>query len=117
MTTSDHRPHKRALRLAASLAAACWLVGTGCGGGGGTIARDGSLPAEDGGAEGGAEGGRPRDDGGAPADAAGGGDGGALGTITSFALPATPGAPFSSVGSSKHTNMAYCPDNDRLYVS
>jgi hypothetical protein len=41
----------------------------------------------------------------------------AKGQITSFPLPPLPDAPFSSVLGSKHTNMAYCPLNDRLYVS
>src|SRR5262245_11348504 len=41
----------------------------------------------------------------------------AKGQITSFPLPALAGAPYSSTGGSKHTNMAYCPLNDRLYVS
>jgi hypothetical protein len=37
------------------------------------------------------------------------------GVITSFPLPATPDAPYSSVGSSKHTNMA--SDGTRLWVT
>ncbi len=39
-----------------------------------------------------------------------------LGTITSFPLPADRNVPYSSVGASKHTNMAYSPATGRLYV-
>ncbi|HKW81483.1 MAG TPA: PKD domain-containing protein, partial [Casimicrobiaceae bacterium] len=39
------------------------------------------------------------------------------GRITSFPLPALVGAPYSTLQHSKHTNMAYSPLTNRLYVS
>ena len=39
------------------------------------------------------------------------------GTITSFPLPALREAPYNTLISSKHTNMAYSPTTGRLYVS
>jgi hypothetical protein len=39
------------------------------------------------------------------------------GVITSFPLPALAGAPYSTLQNSKHTNMAYSPLTNRLYVS
>ena len=38
------------------------------------------------------------------------------GAITSFPLPALVGAPYSTLQNSKHTNMAYSPVTNRLYV-
>ncbi len=38
------------------------------------------------------------------------------GTITSFPLPALIGAPYSTLQNSKHTNMAFSPLTNRLYV-
>lgn len=39
------------------------------------------------------------------------------GKLLTFPMPAIVGAPYSTVQNSKHTNMAHCPLNGRLYVS